>query len=233
MQSLQNGNLRWRQLAIATGLFVVLVYNQFFLNQLLDFSLGGRIPGTNSIISPDKVLAFCISMIILVLVGAIARFGGYVHSKRAVSSIGRYTASEDTEVSLKQNKGTLYASEAITIKLHIACMRGVARARDVYDEVSLRQESRFVRTGRIMEGYVASLQEIGFFAAQCAVKVLHRTEVAGKRLWIIAEPHLRACDAWLEMRVKRLHSNMVRRLRRSEAFMVVSDVFAEPLRRLR
>lgn len=251
----------WLRL-IAGGLLLwFLAANKLFIGTVLDFVLAGKLPFGGVVVSPDVVVAGCAAAIVVTLVAGMALVrkvpAGYeipaydAVSVDTTSPVVQHTYAAPVQPVYSPQPAPLeetiyipdyvrpqvgalpYRNEPLGIKLHIACMQGVMRAREVSGEIALRQENRLLwhagRMKRIMDG----LRELFLTASDALLVASEVAMIYALQAWTAAEPHLYRLDDWLEEQVKAAQKSLYARVRRSEAATLITEALAEPLRSFR
>lgn len=243
MNALSRRGIGKLQLALWLAVFVVLVANKLFLPEIMDFILAGKVPGTDIVLSPDVVVTLSLGTAICILLASGLHFllsSGYkdayipdrpIAGQPAAALVHpAFPATYDRPV---QVSALPYHNETATIQFHIACMRGVGRAREVYDEVALRQQKKAYVYGWKLSHVAADIKEFLWDATDRLMVCLEiLLEFIGST-WQTADPHLRKLDAWLERQVKLMQQQAMARIRRSETAYLVSEALIEPLRSFR
>lgn len=251
----------WLRLFAGGLLLWFLAANKLFASTVLDFVLAGKLPITGVVVSPDVVVAGSAAAVVVTLVAGMTivrkmpagdertvydAASAETHSHAVQHTFAAavppvYTPQqalvEDTIYIpdyVRPQIGALpYRNEPLGIKLHIACMQGVMRAREVSGELAIRQENRILWHAGRMKRTMDGLRELILTAADALLVASEILVIYALQVWTAAEPHLYRLDDWLEEQVKAAQKSLYARVRRSEAATLITEALAEPLRSVR
>lgn len=229
---------------------VFLAYYPRVTEALLAFLLGGVVPGTDIIVSPEIVLllilgVFIVGTAILVIRMYLKAAQGRRNFRitvQSIESVAVLPVARDTVIATDPKVGVEVSAAvrrrhatAMFLRKLFGSIRHVAAVAGGAIENALRTASHAVSrtlgfTGRsIWKGVsfaaeaIFTLLVLGWYGIEAAAKLMARFTVRNtRRLWQWSLPRLRRFDSWLELQMRRLETAAGKRINSRETIRSVA-----------
>lgn len=227
-----------RRLCIA-GLILVTAYSLSVPTHVLNFMLGGIMPGTNKVVSPLIVVLLVAALLLMTMLYGVVRLW------RGRANAGQYAAVPPAAqgrdgasyLKIRQSRGRsrlLRTRLVITVYIRLCLVR--MRCVQIIQAISLAvgHISIMVSGWMLCQLYAGNIILRKFLiVVQYQCLLAGRTVVRKSRAgWIAAEPYLWMFDNWLEGRVRQLLRNMNKFVRQYEFLEVILAALSEPAKAL-
>jgi hypothetical protein len=240
---------------VATALLLLLViaffsYYPRITEAILAFLLGGEVPGTNIVVSPDVVLAV-VGVLFAFTIGIVAVKWHYGSVRRnhtftqiPVKTLGKVAipviteVAEDFNVSVKRGHGPLQRRHRISAGMgiifnaigHATSVMGIASMKVArkLQAISVRvwkatTHGGFVTGVTIFKGIKKLAQFIALVVTTISILIFRSV----RSFWRYAKPHLHALDAWLEIQVRKIEAKASNKLQSHESVRTVKAMGKE------